>query len=77
MSLKSFLTRLIWICVLPLVLLSAYLAVDHVRSLHAQRDLEAANLARNFATSLDHQITARISALQVLQARHYWTTRPD
>jgi len=66
MSLKSFLTRLIWICVLPLVLLSAYLAVDHVRSLHAQRDLEGANLARNFATSLDHLITARISALQVL-----------
>jgi PAS domain S-box-containing protein len=66
MSLKSFLTRLIWICVLPLVLLSAYLAVDHVRSLHAQRDLAAANLARNFATSLDHLITARISALQVL-----------
>jgi len=66
MSLKSFLTRLIWICVLPLVLLSGYLAVDHVSSLHAQHDLEAANLARNFATSLDHLMTARISSLQVL-----------
>jgi PAS domain S-box-containing protein len=66
MSLKSFLTRLVWICVLPLVLLSAYLAVDHVRSLHAQRDLASANLARNFATSLDHLILARISSLQVL-----------
>ena len=68
MSLKSFLTRLIWICVVPLVLLSAYLAVDHVRSLQAERDLEAANLARNVATSLDHLIASRVSALQVLAA---------
>jgi PAS domain S-box-containing protein len=68
MSLKSFLTRLIWICVLPLVLLSAYLAVDQVRSLRTQRDLQAAQLARNFATSLDHLIASRISALQVLAA---------
>jgi hypothetical protein len=68
MSLKTFLTRLIWICVLPLVLLSGYLAVDHVRSLHAQRDLAASNLTHNFANSLDHLITARISSLQVLAA---------
>ena len=68
MSLKSFLTRLIWICVLPLVMLSAYLAIDRVRTLQTERDLEAANLARNFATALDRHIDARISALQVLAA---------
>ena len=68
MSLKSFLTKLIWICVLPPVLLSGYLAVHQVRSLQAQRDLEAANLARNVATSLDGLVASRISALQVLAA---------
>jgi PAS domain S-box-containing protein len=68
MSLKSFLTRLIWICVLPLVMLSAYLAIDRVRTLQTERDLEAANLAQNFATALDRHIDARISALQVLAA---------
>jgi len=68
MSLKSFLTRLILICVLPLVLLAAYLAVDRVQSLQTQRDIEAANLARNIATALDRQVEARISALQVLAA---------
>ena len=68
MSLKSFLTRLIRICVLPLVLLSAYPAIDQVRSLQAQRDLEAANLARNVATSLDHLLASRVTALQVLAA---------
>jgi PAS domain S-box-containing protein len=68
MSLKAFLTMLIWICVLPLVMLAVYLAVDRVRSLQTHRDLEAANLARNFATALDRHIDAKISALQVLAA---------
>jgi PAS domain S-box-containing protein len=66
MTLNSFLTRLIWICVVPLVLLSAYLAVDQVRSLQVQREQEAAGRARNFATSLDYLLASRVSALQVL-----------
>lgn len=68
MSLKFYLIRLIWLCVLPLVTLSAYLAIDRVRTLQAHRDQEAANLARNFATVLDRHIDARIAALQVLAA---------
>lgn len=68
MSLKSFLTRLIWICVLPLVILAAFLAIDQVRTLQTQRDLEAAKLARNFARTIDRHIYTSISALQMLAA---------
>ena len=68
MSLNNFLTRLIWLCVLPLVILSVYLAGHHIHTLQAQQDVEAANLARNVATALDHNLGARISALQILAA---------
>jgi hypothetical protein len=37
MSLHSFLTRLIWLCVLPLVLLAAYLAVYLVQTIDSER----------------------------------------
>ena len=66
MSLHSFLTRLIWLCVLPLVLLAAYLAVHRVQTMQAERDLEAANLAKNVATAIDQNLTARIGALHML-----------
>lgn len=68
MSLHSFLTRLIWLCVLPLVVVTAYLAIDSVRTAQSDRDLEAANLARNFATAIDQDLQARFGALQVLAA---------
>ncbi len=66
MSLHRFLTRLIWLCMLPLVLLAAYLAVDRVHTMQAENDLEATNLAHNFATAIDQNLIARISALQIL-----------
>ncbi|MDO9227176.1 MAG: PAS domain S-box protein [Pseudomonadota bacterium] len=64
--LRTFLTRLIWLCVLPLVLLAAYLAFDHVRAQRAEHDLAAGNLAKNFATAIDQYLDARIKALSVL-----------
>jgi len=67
-SLLAFLTRLIWLCVLPLVLLSIYLAINHVRTLQTQRDDEAQHQVRNVATAIDRQVGAQISALQVLAA---------
>jgi len=66
MSLHSFLTRLIWLCVMPLVLLAGYLAFDSVHSIQVDRDLDAANIARNFATAIDQSLTARIGALRML-----------
>jgi PAS domain S-box-containing protein len=67
-SLHGFLTRLIWLCVLPLVVLAAYLGIVHVRSMQAARDLEASNLATNFATAIDQNLEARIAALNMLAA---------
>jgi PAS domain S-box-containing protein len=66
LSLHAFLTRLIWWCVGPLVLLAAYLAIDRVRQVHEQRRLETGNLARTLATAVDHDLTARIAALKML-----------
>ncbi|MES2933167.1 MAG: PAS domain S-box protein [Pseudomonadota bacterium] len=66
MSLHSFLTRLIWFCVLPLVLLASLLALDNVRSKRVERDLEATHMAKNFATAIDQDLKFRIGALNIL-----------
>ncbi|WP_295446530.1 ATP-binding protein [uncultured Thiodictyon sp.] len=66
MPLATFLSRLIWLCVLPLLLLATWLAVDSVRTIQAQRDEAAANLARNVAAALDQDLTSRINALHLL-----------
>ncbi|MDD5390139.1 MAG: PAS domain S-box protein [Gallionellaceae bacterium] len=68
MSLQTFLTRLIWLCVLPLLLLTAWLAYDSVLDTQARRDVEAANLANNFALAMDQRLNARIGALRMLAA---------
>jgi len=65
-SLHAFLTRLIWLCVLPLVMLAVYLAIMHVHTLREQQDQEARNQAYNVATSIDHHLGAQIAALQML-----------
>ena len=67
-SLRVLLTRLIWLCVLPLVLLATYLAVREVLALKVQRDAEAEHLVRNLATAIDRQLQEQISALELLAA---------
>ena len=68
MRLHTFLTRLIWLCIAPLLVLSAYLALDQLRNLEAQRDLDATEAAQNTATSIDRHLGAQIGALQMLAA---------
>lgn len=68
MPLSTYLTRLIWLCVLPLVLFSAWLVMDQVRTLQLERDQEADHIARNFATAIDHHLAARIGSLKVMAA---------
>lgn len=68
LSLYQFLTRLIWLSLLPLILLAATLAFNSVRSRQAARDLEAANLTANFATAVDSELRSRIHGLQMLAA---------
>lgn len=70
MPLNRFLTRLIWLCVLPLILLSAYLAFDHVRNIHEQNELEATNLSKNAAIAVDRLLSSRIRALNMLAIGH-------
>ncbi|MFN7086358.1 MAG: PAS domain-containing protein [Burkholderiales bacterium] len=68
MSLNSYLTRLIWLCMLPPVLLATYLAVDRVHNVQAERDLAAAGIAGSVASAADQHLRARIGALRTLAA---------
>jgi len=68
MSLNKFLTRLIWLCVLPLVLLAAYFAFVHVNHVQKKFDVDAQHLAQSLAQTVDHDLKARIDALQILAA---------
>ena len=65
-TLRAFLIRLIWLCILPLVLLAAYLAACSILTARAERDGDATDLARNFATAIDLQLKGRIGGLQML-----------
>jgi len=68
MSLRRFLSRLIWICILPLVLVSIYLAIDQLRHYQAQRELEATYLAHNITSTIDRLIGNQVGALKMLAA---------
>lgn len=68
MLLSSYLTRLIWLCVLPVVIFSAWLSYDIVLKLQAKSDQEARHIATNFATAIDHHLNARIGSLKVMAA---------
>jgi len=65
-SLHTFFTRLIWLCVGPLVLLAAYLAIDRVQRLNDERDHRAASVAKLLALSIDQDLETRIGALKML-----------
>jgi PAS domain S-box-containing protein len=66
LPLNTFLTRLIWYCVLPLAAISFWLAFDHVRTLQDQRDREAERLSRHAVAVIDSHLEARIAALEIL-----------
>ncbi len=68
LSLHTFLMRQLWFCVVPLILLALYLAVQHVRILHDQQDENAQHLINDITMAIDHQIGIKIAALQVLAA---------
>lgn len=66
MLLRSFLIRLVWLCVLPLLVLAVYMAVDTIKAARHERDVEATNLARNLVVAIDQNLRARIGALNML-----------
>ena len=64
--LHTFLTRLIWLCVGPLVVLAIFMAVVRVRDVQGARDHEAAGKAAALALAVDQDLDARIGALKML-----------
>jgi PAS domain S-box-containing protein/diguanylate cyclase (GGDEF)-like protein len=66
MPLSRFLTRLIWICVFPLILLAVYLAVASVRNSQSELDIVGNDIAIDFSVSIDQYLTARIHAMNVM-----------
>lgn len=66
MTLQSYLTRLIWWCVLPLVVLATVLALGHVNDIQQGDQAEARRLARSLATAVDQSLRGRIAGLQTL-----------
>lgn len=68
MSLQSYLARLIWMCVLPLVVLAGHLAAAHVRRVQDERNLQGESISRNLVNTVEHALGARIGALQMLAA---------
>ncbi len=63
---SSFLTRLIWLCLAPLLLLAGSLAWHHLEDLEAQHLRDGGNLAHNIAWSNDSFLDARLKALNML-----------
>lgn len=68
MTLKRYLTRLIWLCIAPLLLLGSWLAVDQVLGVLARSRDDAQNAARRIAASIDEDLRDRINGLQLLAA---------
>jgi PAS domain S-box-containing protein len=66
--LSSFFIRLIWWCILPIVLLSLFLAIQHISSLKKLGDQTAEYQARNVAFAIDNHIKGHIAALEVMAA---------
>jgi PAS domain S-box-containing protein len=66
MKLQSYLVRLIWVCIAPLLALAAYFAVGQLQDIDVHREQEALGLSRNVAASVDRQLRSRVGALEMM-----------
>ena len=64
--LSSYLARLIWLCMMPLLLLSSWLAIDSLKEREQRHFSEAGDLAQNIASTIDNRLQAHINALNML-----------
>ena len=64
--LSQWLRRLIWWCMLPLLLLAGGLGALRLSTQVADRDAAASQLAQALATAVDHDIAGRLHALEML-----------
>lgn len=63
---KTYLTRLIGLSMLPLLLLSTWLAYDSVSAMRVAQDKEARHMAHNVANSVDQFLRSRVRGLNML-----------
>lgn len=68
MTLQRYLTRLIWICTLPLLLLSVVLAVDRWREQRIKDEHDAEHMLQSARQLLDDNLKSRLAGLQTLAA---------
>lgn len=68
MTLQHYLTRMIWVCILPLLLLSALFAIERILDQHAEEGRAAVDLLNSARSMLDDNLRARLSGLQTLAA---------
>ena len=66
LPLRVFLRRLVWLCMLPVVLLAAYLGVEQVRQARRADDSAGLRLASQAAQSADQLLRGRINTLRIL-----------
>ncbi|PTN35305.1 ATP-binding protein [Desulfonatronum sp. SC1] len=67
-TLRIFLARLIWVSLLPLLLMGAWLAWDSKRTALMKQENSAKRLASTFMTTMDAYLDARKRALNLLAA---------
>ncbi len=65
-SLSTSLTHLIWLSMLPLVLLAAWMAIESMGSRQTNMTETAADQAQNFAVNIDSYLKVRAKALNIL-----------
>lgn len=66
LTLNALITRLILLCVTPLLLLALYLSVVHVLRIRDEAGQHASRVARNVATVIDNNLKSRVSGMQLL-----------
>jgi len=66
MTLKRYLTGLIWLCIAPLLLLGSWLAVDQVLGVLAHSRADAQAAVRRIAASIDEDLRDQMNGLKLL-----------
>lgn len=66
LDLRTYFSRLAWLCMGPLLFLSVLLAVNEIYKLNINNKQAAFRHAKNFAAALDNGLKARIGSLKVL-----------
>jgi PAS domain S-box-containing protein len=64
--LPTYLSRLIWVSLLPLILLAGWFGFDRVRNLHADQTREAEHAVAHARDEIDRYLQTRLTALEIL-----------